>query len=72
MYMKEIILNVKGMMCEGCENRIQNVVKNIEGVESVKADHNTGKVTVTLSKDVEKETIAEVIDDIGYEIIKEG
>lgn len=70
--MKEIILNVKGMMCEGCENRIQNVVKNIVGVETVKADHNTGKVTITLNKDVKKEIIAEAIDDIGYEVIKEG
>ena len=70
--MKEIILNVKGMMCEGCENRIKNVVKNIDGVEEVVADHNTGKVTITLSKDIEKENIAEAIDDIGYEVVKEG
>ena len=26
--MKEIILNVEGMACEGCENRIQNSLKN--------------------------------------------
>ena len=30
--MKEIILNVEGMACEGCENRIQNSLKNIEGI----------------------------------------
>ena len=70
--MKEIILNVKGMACEGCENRIKNVVKNIEGVEEVKADHNTGKVIITLNKDIEKGTISEAIEDIGYEVVKEG
>ena len=69
--MQEIILNIKGMMCEGCENRIKNVVKNIDGVEEVKADHNTGKVIITLNKDIEQETISEAIDDIGYEVIKE-
>ena len=67
--MQEIILNVKGMMCEGYENRIKNVVKNIDGVEEVKADHNTGKVTVTLNKDIDKETILEAIEDIGYEVV---
>lgn len=66
--MKEIILNVKGMMCNGCENRIQNAIKNIEGVENVKADHNTGIVKVILSKDVEKEAISETITDIGFEV----
>ncbi len=70
--MKEIVLNVKGMMCGGCENRIQNVVKNIEGVENVVANHNTGKVTITLNNDIEKEIIAEAINDIGYEVVEEG
>ena len=37
--MKETELNVKGMACEGCENRIKNALKNVEGVESVTADH---------------------------------
>ena len=27
--MKEINLKVEGMMCTGCENRIQNAVKNM-------------------------------------------
>lgn len=31
--MKEIIINVEGMACEGCENRIQNAVNNIDGVD---------------------------------------
>ena len=70
--MKEIIFNVEGMMCEGCENRVKNVVKSIDGVDNVQADYKTGKVTVTLNKDIDAQTISEVIDDIGYEVVKEG
>ena len=70
--MNEVILNVKGMMCEGCENRVKNVVKNIEGVSEVTANHKTGEVKVVLNKDVEKIVIIEAIDDIGYEVVKEG
>ena len=70
--MNEIIFNVKGMMCEGCENRVKNVVKNIEGVSEVTANHKTGEVKVVLNKDVEKIVIIEAIDDIGYEVVKEG
>ena len=70
--MNEIFFNVKGMMCEGCENRVKNVVKNIEGVSEVTANHKTGEVKVVLNKDVEKIVIIEAIDDIGYEVVKEG
>ena len=70
--MKELIFNVNGMACGGCENRIKNAVKNIDGIEEVIADYKTGKVTVLLNKDIDRETISEVIDDIGFEVVKEG
>lgn len=66
--MKEIILNVEGMHCGGCETRIQNAVKNIEGVENVIANHNDGTVKITLNKENEKSVIVEVIEDIGFEV----
>ena len=31
--MKELIINVEGMVCGGCENRVNNVLSQIEGVE---------------------------------------
>ena len=68
----EFIIKVEGIMCEGCENRVKNVVKNIEGVSEVTANHKTGEVKVVLNKDVEKIVIIEAIDDIGYEVVKEG
>lgn len=69
--MNEIILKVNGMMCEGCENRVKNSLKNIEGVKEVTADHNTGNVTVNANDEVSKELIIETIEDIGYEVVKE-
>lgn len=70
--MKETILIINGMMCGGCENRVKNAIKNIEGVENVTADHNTGKVTVISNNQISKEIIEETLEDIGYEIVKEG
>lgn len=69
--MKETIINVKGMVCNGCENRVKNAIKNINGVENVVADHNTGKVTVTSNDDVLESVIKEKIEDIGFEVVKE-
>ncbi len=70
--MDEIILNVKGMMCAGCENRIKNAVENIEGVKSAIANHNTGKVTVTLDSLDLKQKVEQTIEDIGFEVVKEN
>ena len=69
--MKETKLKINGMMCEGCENRVKNAIKNIEGVENVTADHNTGKVIIISNNEVSEEIIKETLEDIGYEVVKE-
>ena len=69
--MKETILIVNGMMCGGCENRVKNAIKNIEGVENVTADHKTGKVIVISNNEVSEEIIKEALEDIGYEVVRE-
>ena len=66
--MKELVFNVKGMMCEGCENRVKNSVSRIDGVDSVEASFKTGEVKVTLNKEIDTNIITERIEDIGYEV----
>lgn len=70
--MKETIIKVEGMVCNGCENRVQNALKTIKGVEKVVANHTNGTVTVTLSNEVEENTLKEKIEDIGFIVIKEN
>ena len=70
--MREIQIKIKGMVCEGCENRVKNALSTISGVNNVKADYKTGNVIISTDKDIEKSIIEEKIDDLGFEIIKEG
>ena len=69
--MKETIIKVNGMVCGGCENRVQNALKNIDGVENVVADHEKGIVTVTAKEEVSVDVMKERIEDIGFEVVKE-
>ena len=69
--MRVIELKVEGMVCNGCENRVKNALKNINGVEGVEANYTTGIVKVTASDDVTENTIKEKIEDIGFEVVKE-
>lgn len=66
--MKETIIKVEGMVCGGCENRVQNALKVIEGVENVVADHTNGIVTVTAKEEASINTIKETIEDLGFEV----
>ena len=64
----EMIFKVEGMMCNGCENRVQNALKTLDGVENVVASHVDGTVTVTLNKEIDKNVVKAKIEDIGYEV----
>lgn len=66
--MKEIIIKVEGMVCGGCENRVQNAIKTIEGIENVVASHEKGIVTITAKEEVAESDIKEKIEDIGFEV----
>ena len=66
--MKETIIKVEGMVCNGCENRVQNALKNIDGVENVVADYTTGIVKVTSKSEVPENVMKEKIENIGFEV----
>ena len=66
--MKETVLRVNGMMCAGCEKRVQNVVSNIENVVDVKADHEKGTVTIKSNENVNVDEIKSAIRDLDYEV----
>lgn len=65
----ELKLNVTGMKCEGCENRIKNVVGDIDGVSKVEADYKTGVVTILCEKDL-NDKIINAIEDLDFEVVK--
>ena len=66
--MKEIKLNVQGMVCEGCERRVINVLNSLEVIENVVANHNDGTVLINLNKDISLDLIKKTIEDIGFEV----
>ncbi len=66
--MKETIIKIEGMVCNGCENRVQNALKTIEGIEEVIADHTNGTVKIISKNDVSEDIIKEKITDIGFQV----
>lgn len=61
---------VTGMKCEHCEARVENALKELNGVNSAKADHNANNVTVDYDEsNVTPEQMTEAVNALGrYEM----
>ncbi len=69
--MKQATLNVPGMSCGSCVNKIEGNVGKVNGVESVKVQLMERKVAVRFNESVvDLEEIKSVIKDSGYEVEK--
>lgn len=68
----KIEIRISGMSCTGCENIVENVLKNIENVESVNANYNTGIVEIETNdiKNLDIDVIKEALEDLGYDILE--
>lgn len=68
----KIEIRISGMSCTGCENRVENVLKTIENVESVNANYNTGIVEIGTNdiKNLNIDVIKETLEDLGYDILE--
>jgi len=68
----KIEIRISGMSCTGCENRVENILKNIKNVESVNANYNTGIVEIETNniKDLDIDMIKETLEDLSYDILE--
>ena len=68
--MKKTKFNVKGMHCKSCEMLIQEGVSEVDGVQSIEADHKKGYVIVEYDEKKANETqIKKAIEKEGYEVV---
>lgn len=65
----EKMIGVDGMMCHHCEMRVENALLALDGVGSVKADHEKKEVRVTLEKDVSDALLRSTIEKEGYKVL---
>ena len=62
-------VDIKGMMCEHCEARIEKAIGSMDGVLEVKADHDAGVAKAALEKEISEEDVKKAVEDAGYEYI---
>ncbi len=66
---EQLLLQVGGITCTGCESRVQKVLDRLDGVRGATADHRAGEVQVLFDRDqTSPQTICAAITEAGYEI----
>lgn len=68
--METLVLQVSGMSCSGCEQRIATVLSRVDGVVRSSADHTTGAVRVVLDPARNSEqAVSDAIEQAGYQVV---
>jgi copper chaperone len=68
--MQTITLDVKGMTCGHCKMAVNGALSNLDGVQKVDVNLETGKVNVEFdSSKVSLEQMKEAVEDQGYDVV---
>ena len=57
---------VSGMTCGHCVASVTEELLEVDGVEAVDVELDTGLVTVTSAGPLERDVVAEAVDEAGY------
>lgn len=68
--MKNVELNIEGMKCEGCVNRIKNALSTIKGINSFDLSLEDKKLTLSLKKQKTIDEVIKKIETLGFIIFK--
>lgn len=63
------IINIEGMHCEHCSNRVNKSLSSLDGVKKVKVDLKKKTAEIELTNEVSDQLIIETISDAGFEVI---
>ena len=61
-------LEITGIKCEGCINRIKNVVSSIKGVTSYDITLDNKILSITVKKESVLDEVIKKITDLGFEV----
>ena len=68
---ESLTLNVGGMTCEGCSNRVKSALESIQGVNSADVSHESG-IAIIVHQNVSKEIMTSSVQEIGYTVDGKG
>ena len=63
-------LKVKGMSCQHCVMSVTKALSQLDGIQNVKVDLQTGEVRFDNTKSVGQDRIEKAVVNAGYEVVR--
>ena len=64
---EQVVLNIKGMTCGGCANRVKGALVECAGVADVQVNHKDGKAVVQVEKGkANAQNLIEAVEKVGF------
>ncbi|CDQ19929.1 cation transporter [Halobacillus karajensis] len=65
----ETTLKVEGMTCGHCKSAVEGALKEVDGVNEVNVNLETGQVKVSHADSANKVEMREVVEEQGYDVV---
>ncbi|MCW9733059.1 heavy-metal-associated domain-containing protein [Avibacterium sp. 20-15] len=66
---RKVTLHIEEMNCQLCVYLVNKVLRNIDGVQSTKANFNSRSVNVVAEENVSDEMLIQAIDSLHYHAV---
>jgi|TARA_B110000003_G_C16461767_1_gene462163 copper chaperone CopZ len=66
-----VSLEVGGMTCEGCSNRVKSALESIQGVNSADVSHESG-IAIVVHQNISEKILTSSVQKIGYTVDGKG
>lgn len=63
------LLQIEGMSCQHCKNRVEKALMSVGGVQSATVDLKKNTATVDCAETVAFSLLKEAVEDAGYEVV---
>lgn len=67
--MSESVFTVSGMTCGHCVSSVTEEISQLDGVQNVAVELDSGKVTVTSAQPVAEDDVRAAVTEAGYALV---
>lgn len=65
----ETVWKVEGMTCGHCKSAVEGALHEVDGVNEVKVDLDSGNVKISHAETASKVEMKEAVEEQGYDVI---
>ena len=60
---------IEGMSCGHCSKRVEEALKSVNGVKSVKVSLEEKKADIILKNDIDNDVLKNAVEEVGVEVV---